>query len=276
MISEFVTSYFKTIPHGQSYINEAKFGLKYLEPSIANLPAGAKVLEVGSGPCILLHEISSKYKHLEITGIEPMADGFEFFSDFQAVVKKHYPGLRVHLGGYESFRSHHKWDLIFLINVFEHLSDWQHFLRFAKNSLSENGKCVILCPNYSFPYESHFAIPIIFNKYMTGKIFRHHIHKFEIENNCRGLWKSLNFVKLGQVLKFSELENISVRSSPTIVVDMIDRLSLDSEFARRQKYLFWPAKFLQKSGLLFWLVQIPFVKKLLPYMHLEVEKLPVA
>ena len=75
------------------------------------------------------------------------------------------------------------------------------FLRFVKEHLKENGKCVILCPNYSFPYESHFGVPVIFSKSLTFNIFQRYIKKFEQDNSSNGLWSSLNFVKLKQVIK---------------------------------------------------------------------------
>ena len=53
---------------------------------------------------------------------------------------------------------------IFCVNVFEHVDDWRHFLDWASKNLNENGQFIVLCPNYGIPYESHFKIPIIFNK----------------------------------------------------------------------------------------------------------------
>ena len=64
-----------------------------------------------------------------------------------------------------------KYDLIYCVNVFEHLNDWRKFLLVATEWLSKDGKIVILCPNYGFPYESHFRIPIFMNKAFTYKIF---------------------------------------------------------------------------------------------------------
>ena len=48
--------------------------------------------------------------------------------------------------------------------------DWRDFLSFANNSLAENGRLIILCPNYGFPYESHFHLPIIVNKSLTKTV----------------------------------------------------------------------------------------------------------
>ena len=65
----------------------------------------------------------------------------------------------------------------------------------AEKLLTPSGKLIILCPNYGFPFESHFSIPIIFNKKLTALIFKKRIEIFEKINACEGLWDSLNFVK---------------------------------------------------------------------------------
>jgi 2-polyprenyl-3-methyl-5-hydroxy-6-metoxy-1,4-benzoquinol methylase len=49
-----------------------------------------------------------------------------------------------------------KFDLIYLVKVFEHLPVWRDFLAFIERNLEPGGVCLILCPKYSFPYESHF------------------------------------------------------------------------------------------------------------------------
>ena len=102
--------------------------------------------------------------------------------------------------GYEELSSHNKYDLIFCINVFEHLYDWRNFLEKISFLLNENGKLIVLCPNYGFPYESHFRIPVIFNKKITFYIFKKLIRVFENKNDCVGLWDSLNFVKKREIM----------------------------------------------------------------------------
>ena len=65
-----------------------------------------------------------------------------------------------------------KYDIIYSVNVFEHLSNWKLYLKKTNEWLNPEGLNIILCPNYSFPYESHFKIPIIINKKLTYSIFK--------------------------------------------------------------------------------------------------------
>ena len=58
--------------------------------------------------------------------------------------------------------------------------NWKLYLDKTKDWLKPNGVNIILCPNYSFPYESHFKIPIILNKKIT-----HFFLKIKIEINLK-------------------------------------------------------------------------------------------
>ena len=49
-----------------------------------------------------------------------------------------------------------------------------------------------MCPNYDFPYEPHFVIPIIINKKFTKFFFKNKINNHEKKTNEIGLWEGLN------------------------------------------------------------------------------------
>ena len=68
---------------------------------------------------------------------------------------------------FEDFKPRKKYDIIYSVNVFEHLLDWKLYIDKTKEWLKPQGVNIILCPNYSFPYESHFKIPILLNKEIT-------------------------------------------------------------------------------------------------------------
>ncbi|MDO9146200.1 MAG: methyltransferase domain-containing protein [Hydrogenophaga sp.] len=228
--------------------------------------------KVGSGPCILLSHLCSAYSVHRFTGIEPVGPGFELFREPLNILKANF-GFNLHEDTYENFNPSKKYDLIFLINVFEHLPDWRGFLQFAKNILKPNGKCIILCPNYSFPYESHFGIPIIFGKDTTSKIFRKYISNFESSKSSFGLWASLNFVKLRQVIKETKAIGLDSKINTQINVDLINRLSCDPEFAERQRFIGSVAKILESIGLVKALGIYPFFL-FQPYMHIEISIKP--
>lgn len=271
-VSQTLRDYFGGMAKGPTYLAEAEFGLRQILPFLANLPEDAKVLEVGSGPCILLSEIAERFPHLKVQGIEPMSDGFAFFQDFVGEMRTARPGMNVYLGGYESFSSGDTWDLIFLVNVFEHLPDWRHFLSFAHRSLAPQGSCVVLCPNYGFPYESHFKLPVFWNKRITGAFFRGRIDRFERTNDNVGLYRSLNFVRLSQVRRAARDRGLNVQVDTGVIREMIDRLDMDPAFRERQKPLVLPARFLKVSGVLDWMLRAPLVQNYLPYMKLVFRK----
>lgn len=271
-VSQAVRNYFEGMAKGPTYLAESEFGLRQIFPFLTDLPEGARVLEVGSGPCILLAEIAERFPHLKVLGIEPMSDGFAFFQDFVGEMRAARPGMNVYMDGYENFSSDETWDLIFLVNVFEHLPDWRHFLGFVDRSLAHGGSCVVLCPNYGFPYESHFKLPVLWNKRITGATFRKRIDRFELENDNAGLYRSLNFVRLSQVRRAARDRGLKLTVETGIISEMIDRLDADPAFRARQKALAMPARFLKGSSLLDWLLRVPLVQDFLPYMKLILSK----
>lgn len=273
LVSKEIRDYFGAMPKGETYIEEAEFGLRRILPLLADLPAGARALEVGSGPCIVLAEISERFPRLTIQGIEPMSHGFAFFDEFVNRMRKARSGMNIHLGGYESFPRSGTWDLIFLVNVFEHLPDWQDFLGFIGRSLAPGGRCLILCPNYGFPYESHFGLPVIWNKRITGALFRQRIDRFEQMNGVEGLYHSLNFVRLSQVRKAVREKGLTLDVDTGIVREMIRRLGTDPAFRQRKRIMALPAIFLDRTGLLDRLLRLRIVEDYLPYMQITLRRI---
>lgn len=257
------------LPNIDIWINEAKFGFSYIKKHLEALPNGTNVLEVGCGSGILMGLVKEHFPKLNLDGLEPFGSGFTELEDFQSnsMIQK----LNILTNGYETYDTETKYDLIYLVNVFEHLPDWQDFISFIDRHLTESGKCIILCPNYHFPYESHFRLPIIFTKNLTQKIFRKKIDAFEVNNNVHGLWDSLNFVKLRQVQVATRKASMNLKVKTSVVRDMVERLDTDTEFAKRQKTISALAKVINNLGLLS-IFDIPFFQKYIPYMMLEMSK----
>lgn len=258
-----------TLPNKDTILNEAAFGFEYVRPYIEKLPKGARILEVGSGPCVLLSHLSALYPDHHFTGIEPIGDGFNQFRQSIQTLTKEF-SIDLFAGAYEDFNNKQVYDLIFLVKVFEHLPNWKHFLGFVQQKLHENGAAVILCPNYSFPYEPHFRIPILFNKSITFRLLKKYITRFEVKNNVVGLWSSLNFVKLRQVKDACIQLQLQMTSYPTITEDMIQRLDTDTAFSERQKFAGVIARLLNRIGVTRFLIRkFPSFN---PYMYLEIKK----
>ncbi len=253
----------------KTLVNEAEFGLNYVYPYLLELKAGSKVLEVGSGAGILLSQITNEFASISFTGIEPVGPGFKKFEIYIEKLKSKF-NINLQNTSYENIDINEKFDLIFLINVFEHLPDWKDFLKFIRNHLTEHGKCIILCPNYGFPYESHFSIPIIINKKITKFIFNTYIKRYEIDNYCIGLWDSLNFVKWNNVRSFAKNTGLEISFKKFIITNLIKRLDTDAEFKYRQKKIAFIARLLLKLKIVD-ILELKIFYGRLPYMFFEVK-----
>tara|TARA_B100000900_G_scaffold366584_1_gene342545 strand:- start:620 stop:1390 length:771 start_codon:yes stop_codon:yes gene_type:complete len=252
------------------WLAEAKFGYSHIKTYCDNLANGSNVLEIGSGSGILLSMLSDRFKHLAFQGLEPFGDGFQTSSSLNKLVKE--TGVNIHNISYTKFLPKTKFDLVFSINVFEHLDDWKDFLSWSSKILSKKGKLITLCPNYGFPYESHFRIPIIYNKNITYLLFKNHIKKIEDFENLSGIWKSLNFVKKKEVFNYILLEKNRLKlrmfDDTSIIDQMILRLTSDIEFKKRQKTIGNIATILNLIGIV---KILKLFKNYLPYMKLEFE-----
>lgn len=253
--------------------DEADFGFEQIGPFLSRLQKGDNVLEVGCGPGILLDKISFQYPELNFFGVEPGGEGFRFIIELLESFDKR-TNVKLLRKGYEDLKVEVKFDFIFLVNVFEHLPNWKHFLDFVKLALSPQGTCLILCPNYHFPYEPHFNLPVIINKFVTYRLFSPLIKKFEQENEYVGLWKSLNFVKLREILDHCSKSELRVKQDLNIVSDLLIRFYKDDEFRARQSFVGISALVIKKTGLLGLLIKFRFFRDKLPYLKLEISNHP--
>ena len=251
------------------WINEALFGYEHIKEYCKKLKGKSKVLEIGCGSGILLSLLEENFNNLLFEGLEPFGDGFSSLKIFNTITKN--SGIKIRNTGYENFKPSSKYDLIFCINVFEHLKDWKNFLIRVQLFLTKNGRLIILCPNYGFPYESHFKIPIIVNKKITYYFFKEYIQKYEEKNNFKGLWKSLNLIKKKELKNFLKKNkynnNLTLYNDYLSIIDfMIERIFKDREFRKRQKFVGFIAFILFKFGAIKILKYFP---DYIPYMKLE-------
>lgn len=251
------------------WMHEARFGYEHLHTYVDSLGKGAKILEVGCGSGILLSYFSEKYPDLNFEGIEPFGDGFSSLQELNDFTKKQ--GIKINNCFYEDYTPSKQYDLIYLVNVLEHLTDWRHFLSTVHDWLSDKGVCVFLCPNYSFPYEPHFRIPIIISKGFSYSLFKDSIERIEQTENCAGLWESLNLVKKREVFSYCKKLGLIVEDRTEIIDQMIIRLTTDEEFKKRQKLISRLALLLHCLKITRLFRYLP-LSLLSPYMMLEVRK----
>jgi SAM-dependent methyltransferase len=254
-----------------TWIAEAEFGFRYVRDIVDALQHPSRILEVGCGSGILLSMLKEEFPYHEFEGIEPLGGGFSQLEELNSFVRD--MGVGIETAPYESFQIKQKYDLIYCVNVFEHVKDWRHFLDWAAASLKKNGQFFVLCPNYNFPYESHFKLPVVGNKKLTYRIFRRYIDRFEESNNVEGLWASLNFVKKSEVKKYVQSHEaglaLDLQDDISIVEEMFDRLNKDSEFRKRQSVVGSIALGMKRIGVFSFLKHFP---NFLPYMKLNFVK----
>ena len=240
------------VRRSELWINEAEFGFGCLSEYCKKIRKNSKVLEVGCGSGILLAMLTQKFDGLMFEGIEPFGSGFNSLlelKELNMIVKDN--NVSIKNVSYEKFNARIKYDLIYCVNVFEHLNDWRKFLLVATEWLSKDGKIVILCPNYGFPYESHFNIPVIINKSLTFSIFKKSIIRQEKDMRIEGTWKSLNLVKKKEVLHFIKSKpSLELFDDISIIDIIIKRFMNNREFRERQRLMGVIAVFVQKIGLL--------------------------
>ena len=227
------------IRDSEIWINEALFGFNHIKEFCKNLDTNNSVLEIGSGSGILLNLLSENFDDLNFEGIEPFGAGFSSLTSLNSLSREN--GVSIKNIGYEDLSPNYKYDLIFCINVFEHLNNWRNFLKKMSSLLKKNGKLIVLCPNYGFPYESHFRIPVLFNKKITYCFFKKFIRRFENKNDCLGLWESLNFVKKRDVIDYLKdsiySKDLEMKDNLSILDFMVNRITSDREFRKRQRFI---------------------------------------
>ena len=259
--------HFEGIPDLQGWIGDANFGLQQLSGYFSNNQK-YEVLEIGCGIGILLAAIKEKYPNISLEGIEPYKGGFDRLKATKSLIPNN---IGIKYLKFEDFEPKKKYDIIYSVNVFEHLSDWKLYLDKTEDWLKPKGVNIILCPNYSFPYESHFRIPILLNKKITYFFFKNKINKFETEKKSLGLWKSLNFIKMRKVKNYCSKRNLNFRYRNQIFKDIVNRLDEDKEFQNRQSIVGFFAKILKKMGFLEILNNNIF-HFIHPYMKIEITK----
>ena len=254
---------FKDEKFCKDIINESIFAFSEIK-SYFEKKEIQSILEIGSGTGVLLNELKTHYPQIKMTGLEPFQSGHKKFNKISDSIKNNK--LNIINKGIEEFNTIEKFDLIFSINVLEHLKDYEKYIENTYKFLNKNGTNIILCPNYDFPYESHYIIPIIINKKITKFFFKNYIKKYEIKNGMKNHWEGLNFISKKKLTNFLKKNNYNYYFDLAIKERILNRILYDKALKRRQGLVGSLAiilKFLFLDKLLFDLFKIPF-----PYLKL--------
>ncbi|MFO1099234.1 MAG: methyltransferase domain-containing protein [Xanthobacteraceae bacterium] len=212
-----------------NYCNEARVGLGLVEPS---LRPGLHVLEVGSGIGLLASALAAE--GVDVVGVEPGAAGFGFMPALASIVSTHAgeppPFAALPIGVAElDPDAHGRFDLIYSVNVLEHLMELDEAVAAMSRVLAPGGTMVHMCPNYAAPYEPHFTMPLIPGApRLTRYLFPKRVRLYP------GLWEELNFITAGRLRRLAERNALEISFDRGMMGDMVRRILTDPILARRQ------------------------------------------
>ena len=206
-----------------TYINESWVALELVEPLLRH---GVRILEIGSGIGFFAGFLSRQ--GFDVVELEPVGAGFEFIGAARAALAldEGPEHLDIVVEALDA-DLHGRFDLIYSLNVLEHVPDWQAALETAAAVLTPDGTMRQSCPNYSFPYEPHFGIPLLpVRPAETARLLPERITDSE-------LWRSLNWVTLMGVRQWADENGYSIEFESGRLADALERLSTDAQFANR-------------------------------------------
>jgi len=245
---------------------EALFGFAEVAPWLS---PEAHALEIGAGAGLLAALVAPRVAALD--ALEPLGSGFASWSGMLGFAASRSVGALRSLDlTAEKLDENGRYDLIYSVNVLEHVADWRAVLRNAWRALRPGGRALILCPNYDVPYEPHFGLPILGTKALTGRAFRGRIARHEAERDGAGLWDSLNFIRASEVSAFARAAGLNLRFDKGIMRRMFDRVATDPEFRARRGRLAPLLRGAQAVGLGSALAT--FGLRAQPYLRLELHR----
>lgn len=212
----------------RTYLGEARIGLELIAP---HLQPGQKVLEIGSGIGALGSFLA--FRGVDITGIEPSGDGFGKMAMFANWIS-------AQISQQSSFSSLDRrcedlnvddngtFDLIFSVHVLEHIQALDAAFAGMVKVLKPEGMMAHICPNYNFPYEPHFTMPVLF----WSPRLTHFIYKARIKEDPN-LWASLNFVGTRRIKSLAKEHTLKTEFQKGIMASYFTRLLEDPVFTER-------------------------------------------
>ena len=220
----------------KTYVSEAEFFEKVLEPDLLNVASGSYLVEVGSGVGLLAMNLAAK--GFEVTAFEPQANGFTDMNKICDHITANWPGAIPQVDFRDtsidnSTQLDRPADYVFAINVIEHVPDYRVLISDAIKLKTSNGFMRIICPNYAIPYEPHFELPVIFNKSLTWRIFNRRILNSPMDNP-REFWQDLSWPSQRRLKKTLEELNVNAEFSRDATNLYINRALSDTTFLDRK------------------------------------------
>lgn len=253
---------------------EAKFARLTIDDNLRAIPAGQHILEIGGG--LMLLSIQLQREGYRVTSLEPIGSGFSIFDELQTLILNYAKSLNcmpsVLSIPVEDIEYSNCFDFAFSINVMEHVIDVNSAILKVLSSLKVGATYRFICPNYSFPYEPHFNIPIFFSKSITEKIFYNQIFQSRRVTDQVGIWNSLNWITATSVKNIvKSLSNTSLSFNKNIFSIFLLRMLTDVQFSsRRSNWMKYIIKIITFLRLHYLLKFIP--SNLSPLMDCSIQK----
>lgn len=207
-------------------LSEAAVGLSLLEGIDLS---GKRVLEVGAGigiVSLVLHR-----QGVDVVPIEPGRGGFDQNAQIGFCLRdwlKAQDLTYLSLGAEELLPEQHGvFDVIFSVNVLEHIPDLESAIGAMCRVLKAGGVMRHTCPNYLVPYEPHFGVPLV-------PLFPRLTAWLLPGARRTELWQSLNFVTLGQMRRAFSMHGLACSFSRGTMYKAFSRLDVDQQYRERQ------------------------------------------
>jgi 2-polyprenyl-3-methyl-5-hydroxy-6-metoxy-1,4-benzoquinol methylase len=212
-----------------TYLNECRVGLDLIEPYLDSRP---RLLEVGAGIGALSAFLATE--GFDIVAIEPAGPGFDVVEMMRRAIDAQLDGVVrevIDAGVDEIPAGLGLFDLVFSVHVLEHVPDVSTAIAAMQRQLAPGGRSVHVCPNYAFPFDPHFGIPLVPGRpAATAGLLPASIRS-------SGMWRSLNFVTAGRVRRTAQRLDLTVDFRPGVLGEMVDRLDNDPVFRERHRRL---------------------------------------
>ncbi len=219
------------------YAAEALFGRRFIEADLAVLSRESKILELGAGALILSCQLVRE--GFQVVSVEPVADGFCHLGRLRELVMEraqiHRCAPKVLQVRAENLNIKNCFDYAFSVNVMEHVSNVGEVIEKVWDSLNQRATYRFTSPNYTFPYEPHFNIPVIFTKKITERLYWGRIISAGHLPDPIGTWRSLNWITVSTVRRIAQtLPGCSVKFNRSVLFTTLERITYDEQFASRR------------------------------------------
>jgi SAM-dependent methyltransferase len=211
------------------YLEEALFLFEVVRPTIV---PQARVLEIGGG--LGIFHVLMREAGLDLVSIEPSGQGFSYFHDFGVSLIKALdgdPSRMVDARAEALPWPAESFDLVVSGNVMEHVADPEAAIREMYRVVRPGGALINLCPNYLFPYEPHYGVPIIpCAVRLSGRLLWRSF-------SADPLWQSLNGISAITVSRIARSLPGSELRFHDAIGRIVARLKRDAHFAKRHGWL---------------------------------------